>query len=142
MPLRNFGSILTFAAELEKADSTFYAEAAENPEFSRFRDMLEGFAKQADRNLKLLLRARQENVTEMILENIENFTREPFTSSHEDMTRLNADEVLAKIRELEEKASLFYAEASERLKALPEVSRTLRSVEKRHRIQLEKAMEL
>ena len=140
MPLRNFGSILTFAAELEKADKTFYAEAAENPECSRYREMLEGFSKQADKNLKLLLRARQENVTEMILENIENFTREPFISSREDVRRFSANEALAKIRELEEKASLFYAEASERLKALPEVSRTLKSVEKRHRIQLEKAM--
>lgn len=138
MPLRNFGSILTFAAELEGLDHAFFTAAAENSKYSRNKQMFEEFAKNADKNLKLILRTRHENVTEMILENVENFTRAPFISARDDVDHLSADEVREKARELEEKSVRFYTEAAEGLQGLPEVSRTLKLIGKRHKTQQEK----
>ncbi len=141
MPLRNFGSIMNFAAELESADKAFYIAASKNPGCSRYKEMFEEFARDADKNLKLLLRARQENVTEMVLENIENFMRDPFISSRDNPDHLNLEEVLERIEGLQAKALLFYNGAAEKLQALPEVSRILRMIGKKRKACQEKIME-
>ncbi len=79
MPLENFGSILTFAAQLEELDSAFYSAAATNPNCAQHKDLFAELAGNEKKNEKSVLRVRRENVTEMILEPITNFTRDPFT---------------------------------------------------------------
>ena len=78
MPLVNFGSILSFAEELEKQELAFYSDAALNEACLAYSELFSGFAQEAQRNIKTIQRTRRENVTEMILENIEGFTRDPY----------------------------------------------------------------
>src|SRR5208283_3824032 len=125
MPLKNFGSILNFAAELEAADSDFYKAAAANPASAQHRAVLEELASEKKKNEKLMLRACRESVCEMILEPIVDFTREPFLSGREGTQTMSWKQLRQKALDLEGKALEFYTEAAEKIQALPEVSRAL-----------------
>lgn len=131
MELQNFGGILSFAAELEAEDAAFYRAAATNPNCVQSKGMLEEFAADEKKNEKTMLRVRRENVTEMILEPITDFTKEPFQSSREGVDVMSWDQVVSKALELEEKAERFYSQAAEKIRALPEVSRALSRMAKR-----------
>ena len=122
MPLRNFGAILNFAAELETADEGFYRKAANNPSFAEHQALLEELAAEKKKNQKLMLRTCRESVCEMILEPILDFTREPFLSDREGPEPLNWEDFLKTALTLESKALQFYQEAAEKIRALPEVS--------------------
>jgi len=125
MPLRNFGAILDVAAELEVADREFYTKAAINPTAVKYKTLLEELAAEKAKNEKLMRRACRESVCEMILEPIVDFTRAPFMSDREGAETMNWEQVLEKAMQLEGKAEEFYAEAAEKIRALPEVSRAL-----------------
>lgn len=131
MDLQNFGGILSFAADLEAQDVAFYKAAAGNPACEQYKALLEEFAADEKKNEKNMLRARRENVTEMILEPIQDFNSEPFLTNREGVHEMTAEAVLAKASELEEKAEQFYLQAAEKIKALPEVSRALERNAKR-----------
>lgn len=140
MELKNFGSIMGFAAELEAADKGFYETAATNPACARIKDLLEAFAKDEKKNEKNMLRARREHVTEMVLEPIPDFTSEPFLSDRQVTLDMSLEQILARALELEERAQHFYTQASEKTKGLAEISRVLaKTGEKRaaHRARLE-----
>lgn len=141
MPLRNFGSILNFAIELEGLDQDFYTSAGDNPLVSEQKAMLEDFVAEKKKNRKLLVRARQESITEMILEEIENFSRSSFLSERDLEDATNQGDILRKSAELEDKAILFYFEAAEKLKGTPEVSRLFRSIGKKHKRRKEQLIE-
>jgi len=125
MPLRNFGAILNFAAELEASDGEFYHKAASNPAAARHKTLLDELAAEKKKNEKLMLRTCRESVCEMILEPIVDFTRTPFLSDREGTETMSWELLLAKALQLEETAQRFYAEAAEKIRALPEVSRAL-----------------
>ncbi len=125
MPLKNFGAILNFAAELEAADEGFYRKAAANNAAGEYKTVLEELAAEKKKNEKLMLRTCRESVCEMILEPIVDFTRAPFLSDREDAENMNRDLLLKSALRLESKAEQFYAEAAEKIRALPEVSRAL-----------------
>jgi rubrerythrin len=125
MPLKNFGAILTFAAEMEAADEEFYRKSAANPAGANYRALLEELAEGKKKNEKLMRLTCRESVCEMILEPIVDFTREPYFSNREGVESMNADLLLKKALELETKAERFYAEAAGKILALPEVSRAL-----------------
>jgi rubrerythrin len=125
MPLKNFGAILTFAAEMEAADEEFYRKAASNPAGANYRALLEELAEGKKKNEKLMRLTCRESVCEMILEPIVDFTREPYFSDREGAEAMNADLLLKKALQLETKAERFYTDAAEKILALPEVSRAL-----------------
>jgi len=125
MPLRNFGAILDFAAELEVADREFYTKAAINPTVVEYKTLMEELAVEKAKNEKLMRRACRESVCEMILEPIVDFTRAPFMSDREGAETMNWEKLREKARQLESKAEEFYAEAAEKIRALPEVARAL-----------------
>ena len=125
MPLKNFGSILTFAAELESADHDFYGAAASNPSLAEHKKMLEELAAEKKKNEKLMLRLCRESVCEMILEPIVGFTKEPFLSDRGGTETMSWKQLLEKAEDLETKAVEFYTKAAEKIRALPEVSRAL-----------------
>ena len=66
MPLINFGSILSFAEELEKQDLAFYSDAVLNEKCSIYSALFSQFVKEAQSNISTIQRTRRENVTEMI----------------------------------------------------------------------------
>ncbi len=142
MPLINFGSILNFAEQLETQDRDFYTAAAANEACAAFRDLFEQFAKDAAKNIQNIQRTRRENVTEMILEQIQGFSRDAFVESSAGAATMDAGQALETARRLEERAQRYYQEAAQKLKALSEVARALKLVGKKHRAHLEKLQEL
>ena len=131
MPLTNFGSILNFAEELEIQDQAFYRLVAENPACAEMKDVFSKFAVDAEKNQKNVQRIRRENVTEMILESISDFTRAPFCEACEGAPEMSATDALAAARRLEGRAERYYREAADKLKALPEVARGLKQIGKK-----------
>ena len=132
MPLENFGSILNFAEELEKQDRDFFAAAAGNPACAPYREMFEKFAADAGKNIKTVLRTRRENVTEMILEPIRDFTRAPYCEACAEAGSMSAADALATANRLVDRAVRYYSEAAVKIKALPEVARALKNLAKKH----------
>ncbi len=130
MELSNFGAVLTFAAELEDVDSRFYMTAIDNPALADYRDALEELAAALRNNEKDLLRARRENLTEMILEPIYDFSSESFSSDLSLAVQGAAEPVLGMAVMIETKAAQFYLLAAEKMRALPEVSRLLSKISK------------
>lgn len=142
MPLKNFGSILNFAAELETADYNFYKTAAANPAGADHKTILESLAEEKKKNEELMLRTCRESVCEMILEPIVDFTRTAFISDRAGADKMNWDLLLSKALQLETTAQKFYVEAAEKIRALPEVSRALNRTAKRRAADKEKLQEL
>jgi rubrerythrin len=121
---------LNFAEELERQDRQFYASAAGNPACAAHQALLAELEAEAARNMKTVQRIRRENVTEMILEPVKDFTRAPYCEACEGAATKTAAEILATARRLEARAERYYAEAAEKIKALPEVSRALKTLGK------------
>jgi len=138
MPLENFGSILNFAEELEKQDQAFFAAIAGNSDCAEHKQMFEQFASDAGKNMKDVQRIRRENVTEMILEPIRDFKRAPFCEECAEADHMSLDDALATAQRLVDRAERYYTEAADKIKALPEVSRALRTICKKHKTHREK----
>jgi rubrerythrin len=140
MELRNFGSIMSFAVDLEATDKAFYEAAASNPACADYKDLLEAFAKDEKKNEKNMLRARSEHVTEMVLEPITDFFSDPFDSDREVTPDMGLAQIIARALELEENASRFYSQAAEKTRGLAEISRVLAKTGKKraaHKARLE-----
>lgn len=138
MSLENFGSILNFAEELERQDQEFYNIVAANPSCGDYKALFEEFAADAGKNIKTVQRTRRENVTEMILEPIKDFTREPYCEECQGADALDATGALDTAKGLESRAQRYYAEAAVKIKALPEVARALKLLGKKRKGHLDK----
>ncbi len=138
MPLENFGSILNFAENLECQDQEFYEKVAVNPACADYKSAFEELAADVRKNIKTVQRARRENVTEMILEPIKDFMRARFCEACQGAESMSATEVLETAHRLETRAENYYNEASEKIKALPEVARTLKRLGKKRKAHLVK----
>lgn len=134
MPLNNFGSILTFAEELERMGMAFYEDAAGNPACAECAAQFQQFAKDGRKQIQTIQRTRRENVTEMILEQIRDFYRAPYAKVYADPAGRPLDSVLTDARQIEETAEAFYLAAMEKIKALPEVARALKLIGKKHTV--------
>ncbi len=138
MPLINFGSILNFAEEIESKDAVFYSSAVKNQACSEYKDIFLQFEKDAKKNIKTAQRTRRENVTEMILEPIKDFTRAPFIIKIPDPEALSAPDLIAAARSLEERAESYYQQAALKIKAQPEVARALKMIGKKRTAHINK----
>ena len=137
MPLVNFGSILNFAEEIESQDAQYYTHAADNPAGATHQELFRRLAGDAQKHIKTIQRTRRENVTEMILEPIRDFTRAPFQCTLSDADQSDADQLLACAREIERRAIQYYQEASAKLNALPEVARELKRLANKRQAHLQ-----
>jgi rubrerythrin len=124
MPLENFGSVLNFAIELEQQDAAFYSQAAGNQDCTDCRELFEQLSTEGAKQEKTLVRARQENVTEMILQTIEGLHSADFFVDRSGPQSLNRKELLKRAADLEANAEAFYNKAGEALSSLSGVSRT------------------
>jgi rubrerythrin len=134
MPLTNFGSILNFAETLETGDAALYVKLAAHDGCADIKDMLEQFIRDNKKNIQTAQRTRRENVTEMILEPIRDFTRAPYVEvvADTELENLDAASALRISKRREQNAERYYAEAAKKIKALPEVSRALKTIGKKH----------
>ena len=137
MPLENFGSILNFAENLECQDLAFYELVAANPACAAYKAVFEELAADVRKNVKTVQRARRENVTEMILEPIKDFKRDRFCEACQGAESMTAAEALETAHRLEARGENYYSEASQKIKALPEVARTLKRLGKKRSAHIE-----
>ena len=75
MELSTFGAVLAFAIEQEERLARFYQEAAERKDCGAARTVFQELARQNTKRRDLLVRTRQEQVTEMVLEPITGLRR-------------------------------------------------------------------
>jgi hypothetical protein len=90
-------------------------------------------AKNSHKRVKEIERTRRENVTEMILENLEGLTKTPFLrdpGAIEDMAR---EEIATVALDLLNRSIQYYEEAGPKLKRLTEVARALKGLVKKAR---------
>ena len=137
MSLKNFGGVLDFAIQLENQNASFLQDALNNPETNDCQDTLERFLNENKKNSKTLSRARQENVTEMILEPIQGLEEQSYQAEEIDPKQLNKQQVLEKIKEREDKSLDFYENAAERLKPVSDVASTFKRLAKKRRTRIE-----
>jgi len=138
MPLTSFGSILTFAEEFEIQDSDFYSDAINNPECAELKSLIEPFIKESKKNIVIIQRTRRENVTEMILEPIQDFVRAPFCIEKENAKGMSAVKTLETMKTIEQRSLDYYTASSKKMKSLPEVANALRLLGKKHNARLRK----
>lgn len=133
MPLTNFGSILNFAETLEQEDQALYTRLAEHEACAGLKNLLEQFGRDLEKNVQAVQRTRRENVTEMILEPIKDFTRAPYQDvvTEDELENLDAAGALLLVKRREHNAERYYTEAALKIKALPEVSRALKTIGKK-----------
>lgn len=137
MSLKNFGGVLEYAIELEKNDADFFRKAAENPDCSELQELLERFEREDRKNVKALTRARQENVTEMILEPVQGLDEQDYLGERPDPASMSRADVLDAVGRLEDNAQRFYLEAAERIKSLSDVGRTFQRLAKKRKARSE-----
>lgn len=117
--------------ELEDQSKAFYAQVLQNPACADIKDMMEQFNADAGKNTKLLQLTRRENVSEMILEAIDNFGRAPFQVKCDGGNSRNRSETLAIAKKLEKTCESYYRQAAIKMGGLPEVARALKFAGKR-----------
>ncbi len=142
MQLNNFGSILKFAIDLEAKDEAFYASAISNSEFSEFKTAFEQIVSDCRKNQKTIQRVRRENVTEMILEGISDFSSESYEIEHRAPDNMKSADVLEMAGKLEKRAEQYYLDAAEKIKALSEVARALKILAKKRTVHLNNLADL
>ena len=142
MPLTNFGSILNFAEELEDYDEAFYAAAIAIPAFSGQKEVFEQFIADCQKNKKTIRRIRRENVIEMNLEAINDFTRDPYRLECKITESMSAEALFKAAGELEERAERYYLDAAEKIKTLADVSRGLKTLAKKRTAHRKKLADL
>ncbi|HSO19585.1 MAG TPA: hypothetical protein VLT88_09020 [Desulfosarcina sp.] len=131
MPLTTFGAILNFAESLENADMQFYTRAAAADGCAAQADFFAKAAAESGKNISLVQRTRRENVTEMILEPIQGLTRGSYQTAAGDAAAMDCPSMLAASVALEERAIRYYGDAADKIRALPEVSRVLKTLAKK-----------
>ncbi len=131
MSLKNFGGVLDFAIELENEDASILEMAEKNQEMSSYQEQLTRLAKENKKNAKTLTRARQENVTEMILEPIQGLEVENYQEAKGDPTSMRKDEIVDHLKRLEDRAERFYREAAIRLQPVSDVAGTFQRLAKK-----------
>lgn len=132
MPLTNFGAILNFAEKVEKGDLEFYRQASQNPATGPHQELFETFVKESKKHVSLVQRTRRENVTEMILEPVRDFVRDGYQLNVEDADGMEISAMLAGAIAIENRAIRYYSDAAHKIRALPEVSRALKTLAKKH----------
>lgn len=120
MELRTFGAALKFAMDLEAIAAAFYESAAGIITSHDLKSLFEALLIRGQKRIKLLLRVRRENTTEMILEPISGLEGDQYRPKTEIPTGAG-DAALSKLAEaLELKIHDFYKDAAEKISFLSE----------------------
>jgi rubrerythrin len=131
MPLTNFGAILNFAEKVEQEDMEFYRRVSSTAAAEPYRLLVEMFVREGKKHISLVQRTRRENVTEMILEPIKDFVRDSYQLREKKADGLDSTAILIAAVALENRAIRYYSDAAEKIRALPEVSRALKTLAKK-----------
>jgi rubrerythrin len=127
MTLSTFGAIMGFAAELVKQAEDHYRALASNAKDSTLKEVLEALSAEDVKTHVLMMRARRENVTEMILEPVSGLHREDYEIDLKVPDHRDDAEIIRTALILEERGKKFFQDASAKI-PLPEVARIFRRV--------------
>jgi rubrerythrin len=127
MTLSTFGAIMGFAAELVKQAEDQYRALALRAKDSTLKEVLEALSSEEVRNHALMMRARRENVTEMILEPVSGLHREDYEMDLKVPDHREDAEIIRAALILEERGKKFFQDASAKV-PLPEVARIFRKL--------------
>jgi len=128
MELGTTGAILSFALERESMISAFYKKYSSQVGSAGLKDAFSSMQRAQKKREKLFTRFRRENVTEMILEPIHGFERDPYELSLEDDGDLDDSAIRQTAIEIEESSRSFFLKASEKTTFLPEVSEEFKNL--------------
>ena len=131
MPLTNFGAVLNFAETLEKDDVGFYTGAAETVAAEAHHALFEALVREGRKNIAMVQRTRRENVTEMILEPIQGLARGSYQVAIDNANTMDTKAIVSAAIALEQRAIRYYSDAADKIRALPEVSRALKTLAKK-----------
>jgi len=126
--LNTFGSVLTFAINLEDTARTFYESLSKKDEHPFSNEILKELTEGNRKRRELLERTRRESIVEMILERISGLDRtEYLVDISHPPNKVEANDLEVAI-ELERRIGKFYSDSANKTKFLPEVSRTLERI--------------
>ncbi len=121
MELGTTSAILTFAIELTERSKTYYHQAQEVTNDSKFHELLQSMLTRQSKLVKRLQRFRRELVTEMILEPIHGFIREDFDIELQIVTNQPTTEIASSLLANERNLKRYFQAAVEKLAFLPEL---------------------
>jgi rubrerythrin len=110
--LNSFGSILSFAVELEDSLRRYYDQAS-GVSSDDLAELFENYVRKSGKRKQRLISIRQDNVTEMVLEPISGLDAANYELTLKMPT--SAGEAIAQAIELEQRAERFYTEAEPKL---------------------------
>jgi len=131
--LNQFGSVLTYAIELESKNIEYYQNPKLRLNFPDLVNEFESRIKLAQSHIKNLERSRRENITEITLEPIEGLESDNY---HIDQVKFNLEEIEANHRSLYQ----FYDESGPKINVL-ETKRLFQKCCSNHKNILEKRLE-
>lgn len=126
-----------FAAELTGQTGEIYETLAKKAKDLALREVLQVLSVDEGKSNSLMRKARQENVTEMILEPITGLHREDYEIGLEVVDPLVDADLLRAALILEEREKKFFNDASIKV-PLPEVARIFRKMAQKKQRNLEK----
>lgn len=138
MSLKNFGGVLDYAIAMEKQDSGFIQQAMNNPDMQDCSELLQALAKENLKNAKNLARARQENISEMILEPVQGLEEKSYQLSQPDAAGISRPEIMQLLQQMEERAQRFYTDAAEKIRPVSDVFSTFQKLTKKRKARIEK----
>lgn len=129
-PLRTFGAVLGFAAEIALRAAEFYRSAGELAQDPVLRELLGALASEEKKNRSLMEQARRENVTEMILEPISGLSRDDYQPPAGAGGGAGDLDLRRAALSLEERGQRFFRDAAAKV-PLPEVARIFGKIAKK-----------
>jgi rubrerythrin len=125
MALTTFGAIMGFAAEMAGKDEEVYKVLAQKAKDLSLRDALQALSEEEGKTHNLMIKARRENVTEMILEPVADLQQEDYEIDPKISGSVDNVSLLKVALMLEERGKRFFRDASSKV-PLPEVARIFR----------------
>ena len=119
LDLGTFGAIMKYAMEIEGEVCELYKVLAGQSKDTELKQLLEELEARGQKRIKTLERVRRENVTEMILEQIEGLDSDSFKI---ETTILAKDDKTLKshVKTIESTLQSFYTTAAKKIDFLPE----------------------
>ena len=137
MELGTFGAIMKFAMELETSAQHFYETVLALDLDSNIESLVKKFHKRCSTRVKLLERVRRENVTEMILEPIEDFESNPYVIATSISEGTDPVKICDMASVAEETRQGFFEKASVKIEFLIEAAETFERLSEENQENLE-----
>jgi rubrerythrin len=137
MSLTTFGAIMGFAAESSGKAEEIYKVLAQKARDATLKEVLQGLSQEEGKNHALMIKARRENVTEMILEPVTDLHQEDYEIDPKTADAADDAGLLKAAVTLEERGKRFFKDASSKV-SLPEVGRIFRKMAQKKEANLSK----